>query len=445
PFFDPPDAPNRPAQLLWEALRKRGECTVNYCVAIEAGDGEEPVAVQAPQSLRDAQLRSGRALETRFHAVEPAKDDSDEATPALRPLHAKCLWLEGEGAALYMVGSSNFTSAGLGLNQVNLEANLAFTADQTRDPDTRRALDEAFPPSRALEGELSFQSADATSVDEPGMEECLPSAFGVATYDSDGGGLGTLRLTLAGIPPTEWEITREDSVPLLTESQWRQDEQPLDVTLAWPLPRPPSGLWVRWTGAKSAAWWPVNIVSSHSLPPPEELRELSLDVLLTVLTSARPLHRVLRERLNGSSLSPSDAPGIIDPLKKVDTSQFLLQRSRRVSWALCSLRERLEKPVPNEHCLQWRLHGPVGVMAVAKALEREAHSEDEAAFLLSELALEVYRVRPAEGIGCLPPSRVRAALKGLLAELKAMVPNAVNGGDTDMAKYVGMVWAEASK
>lgn len=130
----------------------------------------------------------------------------------------------------------------------------------------------------------------------------------------------------------------------------------------------------------------------------------------------------------------------VDPPKKVDTSQFLLQRSRRVYWALRSLRERLQRPVPNDHCLQWRLYGPVGVMAVAKALQREGQSDDEQAFLLSELALEIHRVSPQYAAGCLPPTAVREALRDVVSELQAMIPNAVTAGNSDMGKYVGRVW-----
>ena len=72
------------------------------------------------------------------------------------------------------------------------------------------------------------------------------------------------------------------------------------------------------------------------LPPPEELKHLPLDVLINILSSARPLHRVLRDYLRRRKKDGTKVDGgeIVDPHKRVDTSQFLLQRTRRISWAL---------------------------------------------------------------------------------------------------------------
>src|SRR5690606_25314209 len=109
---------------------------------------------------------------------------------------------------------------------------------------------------------------------------------------------------------------------------------------------------------------------------------------------------------------------LIDPHKKVDTTQFLLQRTRRVSWGLAALRQRLERPVTTEECLEWRLRGPVGVKAVAQAILGGAHSEEEEVFLISELALDLARVKPQSFPGCLPPERVREALDALIKELR---------------------------
>ena len=71
----------------------------------------------------------------------------------------------------------------------------------------------------------------------------------------------------------------------------------------------------------------------------------------------------------------------------------------------------MERPVATEECLlNWRIHGPVGVMAVANALKREARSTEESLFLVAELALELTRVNPEDAPGYLPASRVREVL-----------------------------------
>ncbi|HKQ89129.1 MAG TPA: hypothetical protein VJZ77_00495, partial [Blastocatellia bacterium] len=118
-----------------------------------------------------------------------------------------------------------------------------------------------------------------------------------------------------------------------------------------------------------AAWWPVNALSAAALPPPAELKDLPLEALIEILTSARPLHQSLQrwlrrrqERKQGETVTA------LDPHKPVDTSGFLLQRTRRVSDALRALRERLERPVVSEQALTWRLRGPVGVAVLSQAI-----------------------------------------------------------------------------
>src|SRR5439155_4437560 len=105
----------------------------------------------------------------------------------------------------------------------------------------------------------------------------------------------------------------------------------------------------------------------------------------------------------------------------VDTSTFLLQRTRRVSWALAALRSRLDRPVASQEALEWRLRGPVGVQAIMRAISKEARSSEERAFLLAELMLELGRVRPTETPGGLTPSKIRAALKTIINEIKVML------------------------
>ena len=128
-----------------------------------------------------------------------------------------------------------------------------------------------------------------------------------------------------------------------------------------------------------------------SLPPPDELGSLSLAELIEILTSARPLHelvlRILHRRENKSKTG-TDAE--IDPHKKVDTSQFLLRRMRRVAQALEGMRERLQQPVASMEALRWRLRGPIGPVALAKRLAAE--DPDGAAFMIAEVATTLHGV-----------------------------------------------------
>jgi len=216
-----------------------------------------------------------------------------------------------------------------------------------------------------------------------------------------------------------------------------------DRSLPWKYNRPPSGFWVNWQDSNGKAWWPVNIASANSLPPPEELKNLPLEVLIDILTSARPLHRALQSYLKRKKKGePPErkTPPEIDPHKRVDTSQFLLQRTRRVSWAINALRERIERPAATKECLDWRLRGPVGVMALAEALKREAQSDEEKAFMLTELALELARIKPKEAQGCLAPARVNKEIRDLIVELRDHIPSRGIGRVRNLKQYLDSVF-----
>src|SRR6185437_2623166 len=132
------------------------------------------------------------------------------------------------------------------------------------------------------------------------------------------------------------------------------------MNLPWTRPSPPSELRVTWNDSGGAAWWPVNVLDPSALPPPAELKDLSLEELIDILTSAKPLHEALKKWLTRKSKKSPAEEIPMDPHRRVDTSSFLLQRTRRLSWALTALRSRLERPVFSETGLIWRLRGPIG-------------------------------------------------------------------------------------
>lgn len=400
PFFDPPEAENRPAKAIWELMRKRGDAEVNYCLAMDEVFGEKRFIARAPESL----ITVKRPREATRVVIQRLKLDND------RPLHAKELLFEDDRFVLLMTGSSNFTSAGLGLGKtMNYEANLAYILDANRAKGGYNDLMKRFPDSDAVK-DVQFESVE--NVDEKSSETVvLPSGFKSVTYRLKDGKTGEVVFELGKDLPADWQLLTEDEKSWQNATDWVADGKPSSWVKPWPA-LAPSGIWVAWPDAHGMAWWPVNVESSTDLPPPKELKDLPLEILINLLTSARPLHEVLRRYLrkkkDGETILDT-SPGI-DPHKNVDTREFLLQRTRRFSWALNSLRQRLERPVSSEECLSWRITGPVGVMAVAKALEREAKSTEERSFLMAELALELTRVRSTDTPGYLPAARVRKVL-----------------------------------
>ena len=165
-----------------------------------------------------------------------------------------------------------------------------------------------------------------------------------------------------------------------------------------------------------------------------------------ILTSAKPLHQVLDPWLRRQKGSKAHDEGpLLDPHKRVDTSSFLLQRTRRVSDALTCLRRRLERPVVSEQALEWRLRGPVGVIALAQAVGKEARSEQERCFLLTELCLELARVRPQTSPGSFSPARVCKSLRQVTQEIRATISSDALTGLPALATYVNAAFEEVAR
>lgn len=439
PFFDPPGVTNKPVKELWGLLRRRAWAFVQFEVTGEdlpAGG----VLLHAPESLRMTQPDDRDQAATLFRRLRLENG---------RSLHAKCVWVQDSHWGLYLMGSSNFTSAGLGLSKpANLEANLAFRVSLVRNAAASKAMKQAWLQSEEAKGRLRFLREPLDDRDDaptPG-DILLPKAFGEAVFGKDAAGAMFVELTFPQRPPPGWRLLLEHKDKLFfSESAWRKRRLPARVRLAWASgERPPSAFRVVWRGCPGVAWWPVNVRDTASLPPPAQLHALSLDQLIELVGSALPPHKVLRRwirRANGDGTREV----VIDPHRRVDTSAFLLQRTRRLSWALAALRERLSQPVPSRAALDWRLRGPCGVMALTRAiLQEKGRKEAEKAFQLAEIAVELARVEPRHAPGCLPRPQVRAALRQCVREIRALARTATRGCPVGMKRYVKLALQEAS-
>jgi hypothetical protein len=440
PFFDSGNGPNLPSKEIWGLLKQRGEAQVTYHLVAEPDEGEETLRIRAPENILEAKPKNRPGLATQIRQLK-----LEEA----RPLHAKSLWLNNASWVTYMIGSSNFTSAGLGIAQKpNLEANLLYVVRHDSNRSLLKSLRSSFPPSDEIREDIKLKWDPIQGGEDEASSGAvlLPSEFGHATYSSDENHKQLVELNLNGSPPSGWEILDEGSHQLFyKEHDWMANGSPGKVTLPWTPTRPPSGFFVRWTNSVGEAWWPVNISSSADLPPPEELRDLPLEVLIDILTSARPLHQAMKELLHrkGDGIGGGGYDPSIDPHKRVDTSTFLLQRTRRISRALAALRERFERPIPTGTTLEWRLNGPVGVRAIAGAILKEGKSEEEKVFLMTELALELSRVEPIKAVGSLPSTTVKEAIRKVIEELEGEVNGRAMEEMPNLKVYVKESFQEA--
>jgi len=349
----------------------------------------------------------------------------------------------------HLIGSSNFTSSGLGLNdRPNLEANLLFFISEKGNKSQIKELLRGVPRGAPLKKSLELRWKPKVEDEENDQAQAvLPKAFSQAIFRLSQG-RPVIELTFDGRPPEGWALYPDtgSTESFYNEAAWKSDGTPEVVALKWKSDRPPSGFEVTWNGFPDRTWWPVNVDKSVSLPPPDELKDLPLSVLLNILSSARPLHQALRYWLrhkeeNKNRLEHLDPH---DPHKWVDTSAFLLQKTRRIGWALTALRQKLERPVTSQNALEWRLRGPVGVSAVSKAILREANSEEEKAFLMTELLLELSRVQPSTAPGCLEVSKVKKEIAGQILELKKEIMRTSRKSSPGMKKYIETAFSEVS-
>lgn len=448
PFYDPPGAANKPALALWDILKKKGEASVTYQVTADDMPGKEGIFLHAPSELLKSHPPE-RKLESRVLRVRERLESEDAP---FRPLHLKSLVLVGKGYIGYLIGSGNFTSPGTGISRrQNLEANLLYIVSKMGNPEDAKALRKSFLYGEEISEDLllKWQPNPIEGEDEPATDVIvLPSSFESAIYAV--GDIGPhVELVIRNHPPAGWKVLwrGDEEREVLNESKWRDAGKLTTIKIPWPYGRPPSGFAVNWDGCIAEAWWPVNVDRAGSLPPPDELKDLPLEMLLDILTSARPLYQAVKPWLmkhGKRECQKEELQGQYDPHRRVNTSAFLLQRTRRVSLALTALRKKLERPVPSVEALEWRLYGVVGIRAIADCIIKEAMNEQEKAFLLTELVLEMTRVQPQGTPGYISTQKVKKEIKKALEKICVEANEASSRSGKGIRKYISKALQELS-
>ena len=430
PFWDD----HMPAPAI-DAVRRRltgrpaGRRSLTLVAAVDPFTG----TVQAPPSLAS---QPG----TEVVAFEPPDAE-------LRSLHAKVLLIESDDWLAALIGSSNATEAGFGLNVTrgHHELNLWLGCPATSPTATHlRGLARAGE-AIDLDDERWAPMPDEDEVTSPQ----LPVGFVTCIIDSVKPGRALLELDSASLPAF-WEVRSPTGRVLLTADQWHDAGAPtcpavhlLDEAL-------PAFLFVHWheDGASLQATWTANVQDRSALPAPAQLAELSVEVLLAVLASHRPLPAALDHELRRRA-RPGDDSFDLDPLRRFDDTGLLLQRARHVSLALWRLQTRLGRPVSSLDSLNWRMHGAFGPLAIAEGLVRAAaHARalpGETHFLLAELALTVSAVdwrRVAAGVDV---KEVQAVVAEVLAAIGAHLEELPPAPDAAIDDYVCDALKEAQR
>jgi hypothetical protein len=352
-----------------------------FCLpAIRADDPRAVPRLAAPKSL----LLTPRNYQGEV-SVQVLPDFDDDKN--LRPWHAKMVALSGDQYSALLIGSSNFTCAGMGVGQFrNSEANLITIVDRLDYGREIGQLEAVWPD---MEQVIEPESAEWLGAREDHEEEeqaktsPLPAGFLSATYRAGDNRRIIFRLD-AALLPEDWHVHacgREEQ-ELLSAAAWLEKGHTPVVEIEWLSVEPPEKLLVRW--ADREGFLPLNVEDASNLPPPTQLESMTADDMLGILAAADPsaAFRAWAKRQQPSDLFDSDldsaTPIDLDPLRRFDLQATFLHRIRRRARILAQLRLNLQRPVWGRQALEWRLRGLIGVEPLADRLLREVTSADGA-------------------------------------------------------------------
>ena len=307
---------------------------------------------------------------------------------ANRDLHAKGVLVVGDGMEMLLCGSSNFSPHGMGIDVANAEANLCYADDYSAKRNGLR-LEDRLPADWELdlcENPIWPETAEPIEDEQPGTNQQIPAAFLWAAYNQR-----TAVLTIAmdtQVPlPVEWSVRwpgegSERTPPLLDHQALPQ--APPDgravVQLSTSLRGANiAGLRITWreeTGSVKSGLMPVHVEATEDLLPPEEFRSLSASGIVECLLSGRePAEWVAL--LEGRQSGDREGSGSreFDSLRAVDTSSYMLYRTRRLGAALTAQGERLLRTVRTREAMIYRLRqDPLGPCMLADALIYESEA-----------------------------------------------------------------------
>lgn len=447
PFFDTSHEVDKATAALGKVMARGSQKEIVFCVP-QIGDEEEGVPrLAAPRTL----LTTAKSFQASV-TVQMLPLNDDQGNP--RPWHAKMIALVGDSYSALMIGSTNFTCAGLGVATArNAEANLLTILGGGASASDLRGLESLWPEMEVvLVPEEAEWIGPQPDQDEEGTTDQprLPEGFVSATYHAGADQRIVLQLDPKHLPG-HWSIRScgTNAEEIVSHEGWKRSGGPATVKVAWPAAIPPEKLLVQWEGKE--AFLPLNIADPDALPPPPELHEMSADNLLLILASADPsgafraLARRLKPEDSDDSSLDSAAPIDLDPLRRFDLRATFLHRVRRRARILAQVRANLERPLYSTQSLQWRLHGLLGVKVLAEKYLREfatrADNRGEALLTLADLLIVLTEVTYQSTAGAIGKSAFAASYRPFLREMAASLDLSVQNHSNGVSHDTLAFWA----
>jgi hypothetical protein len=447
PFFDEDGSEYRALAKLFDHMARGVRPELCLCVPASLdADAKAPPRLLAPRSLAETSERYHAGLTLRTLPMLDADRNR-------RPWHAKLIALFDDSYSALMIGSSNFTSAGMGVGEHrNAEANVLTIADRVQYGREEGALLALWPEMTEVEELESAEwlgSKAADEEEEAGTAAQLPAGFVSATYRAGEDRLITVRLDPGGLPE-QWDIRAcgQGTCDLLASTGWEERGGPELVELRWAPPQPPERLLVRWDDFEACL--PLNVEDARDLPPPDNLARMTADDMLLILAAPDPGAAfrawVRRERLVDEDDDGVDeaVPIDLDPLRRYDLRATFLHRIRRRARVLADLRANLERPVWSRQALDWRLRGLIGIAPLAERILRELiegkSPHGEALLTLADLLIVLNEVDYKPSDGSLPKSDFDSSYRSFLSELASGLAALVRGQAGRVSEDVMEFW-----
>lgn len=403
PFYDDDDSAAELTEGLCRAMSRSRRRDLYIAVPTLRDESTDAVRVLAPKTLLTTPDRLGAAV-----VIESLPTTDDDKNP--RTWHAKMLGFRHANYSALLVGSSNFTLAGMGRSRRrNAEANLLTIVRYERFARDERQLESIWPEMAALPDGTKVEWCGAraeTEEEEQAAAIALPIGFLSAVYSGGDRRTITLHLEPGGLP-NRWSILAcgRDQREVLQSRAWKEAGSKALAKLTWSPIEPPERLLIKW--GRKEAFMPLNVEDRTELPPPVQVGSMTADDVLGVLAAADPsaAFRAWARTQRSSDLEDDELdsalPIDLDPLRRYDLQTTFLHKVRKRARVLAQLRSNLERPVSSQQALGWRLRGMVGVEVLADRLFDElAKAADvaEPLLTLADLLIVLREVdyRPAQ-------------------------------------------------